>query len=368
MEQTETTQQGYAAIVLRNTKNAVSAVRFMPVTDALLSGGVLLGEITLLSYENPEAVVAALTRLSQSYDGVFIVCDKVLVTIARDAVARLTGKPFASDYLSETKEGLFAVLPADEKGVDIARAALIPAVERRRGDKCYSVVIRTVSAPAELVLSAISGALEEADESVSIHTGGGFGCERIEIVYNQKTPKLVMDAVVRVLANELKEYIYAMEDVGIAERLCDVLKLHKLRLSTAESFTGGGVGKAIVDIPGASKIYYEGINAYDNWSKMRRLGVNEYTLNSKGAVSHETAYEMAAGLLKEGHCDVAIATTGIAGPSSDGTGKPVGLFYIAVGSSDRVRVFEYRLDGSREEITQTAINLALFLTLKEISR
>lgn len=100
---------------------------------------------------------------------------------------------------------------------------------------------------------------------------------------------------------------------------------------------------------------------------MARLGVTDYTLKKFGAVSNETAYEMAAGLLKEGKCDLAVATTGIAGPDADGTDKPVGLCYIAVGTMDRVRVFRFLLDGDREAVTKRATNLALFLAYKEVN-
>ena len=75
---------------------------------------------------------------------------------------------------------------------------------------------------------------------------------------------------------------------------------------------------------------------------------------------------MAAGLIADGHCDLAVATTGIAGPQSDGTEKPVGLCYIAVGTREQVRVFRYRLNGDRDTITNTAVNLALFLAYREI--
>ncbi len=75
---------------------------------------------------------------------------------------------------------------------------------------------------------------------------------------------------------------------------------------------------------------------------------------------------MAAGLIAQGNCDVAVATTGIAGPKSDGSDKPVGLCFIAVGTKEKVRVYRYQLEGDREKITETAINLALFLTYKEI--
>ena len=75
---------------------------------------------------------------------------------------------------------------------------------------------------------------------------------------------------------------------------------------------------------------------------------------------------MAYGLLETGNCNLSIATTGIAGPKSDGTKKPVGLLYIAVGNEEHVSVYEYNLKGSRQSITETAINIALFLAFKKL--
>ena len=249
---------------------------------------------------------------------------------------------------------------------EIARAEIIPAVDKRRGTSYGSVVVRTVAAPAEKVLAAVADAQDEADGTLSIHASEIDGCGRIEVIYDGNTPKVTVDEIVRILASELEPYVYALEDVPIAERLFAALKLHRLKIATAESFTGGGVGQAIVSNPGASKVFYEGLNVYDEEAKKARLGVSEYTLKNKGAVSNETAYEMAAGLLRDGVCDVAVATTGIAGPDSDASGKPAGLCYIAVGTRERVRVFEYRLEGDRGAVTRKAVNLALFHAYKEI--
>ena len=76
---------------------------------------------------------------------------------------------------------------------------------------------------------------------------------------------------------------------------------------------------------------------------------------------------MAAGLLRGGNCELAIATTGLAGPRADGTNKPVGLCFLAAGTNERVRVFRFQLTGDRETITRTAINYALFLAYKQIA-
>ena len=358
----------YAGVVLRNNKNGLSSVGYAPVLDALLAGGVFLDEVVLLPYDAPARVSAALLRLSTECDGVFLVCARVLAPAAKDAVAAAAEGTFSEEYLLETEDCLFAVLPEGERGAALVRTEVVPRVDKRRRRTCARVVLRAVCAPQEKLKEVLAAADEAGKGRLSVHALEEYGCTRIEVLYDQETPKMIADEVVRILADGLKEYVYAMEDVSLGERLVAALKLHRLHVSTAESFTAGGVGREIVRVPGASVVFYEGINAYDNKAKHERLGVSDFTLMDKGAVSDQTAYEMAAGLLKQGHCDVAIATTGIAGPDADGTNKPVGLCYIAVGTRENVRVFRFHLSGDRETVTRTAINLALFLAYKEVSQ
>ncbi len=170
--------------------------------------------------------------------------------------------------------------------------------------------------------------------------------------------------VVRYIVGELKENIYAECDSSLGERLFDLLRLKNLKLSTAESFTAGRVVSSVLCNSGASAFVHEGVVSYSNESKMERLGVKREDLIREGAVSSVVAYQMCASLIKSGNCDVAIATTGIAGPNSDNTAKPVGLCYIAVGMKNGVHTYKYQLKGNREEITETAKNTALFLAIK----
>ncbi len=356
----------YACIVLRNTKNRLSSVRYPGVVDAFLSGGVPMEEVALLPYDCASALTSAITRLRCDCDGIFLVCDRVLCPSAKEAVSACAGQPFTEDFLLETPECLFGVFPANEAGESAVRNEAISRVDKRRGKRYSSIVIRTVGAPAEKLRAAVTAAREVCGDKLDFNIEEHFSDARLEVIYDSETPKMLADEVTRILATRLEDYAYAMEDVALAQRLFDVLKLHRMKISTAESFTGGGIGRRIVEIPGASALFYEGLNTYDNGSKEERLGVSAYTLKSHGAVSDEVAYEMAAGLIEQGHCDVAVATTGIAGPKSDNTDKPVGLCYIAVGTKEKVRVYRFHLDGDREKITETAINLALFLTYQEI--
>ena len=165
---------------------------------------------------------------------------------------------------------------------------------------------------------------------------------------------------------QLVDTVCALNEESIEKRLVQLLKQKNLKISVAESFTGGGIAKKITSVSGASEVYFEGINCYNETSKIKRLGVLEKTLQEKGAVSKETALEMAYGLLNTGDCDVAIATTGLAGPNSDSSGKPVGLCYLSIGIKDDVKVYEHIFTGTRQEITEKAIDCALNYAYKHI--
>lgn len=355
----------FAAVVLYNNHNSITSVDFSAVTDALLSGGVFLDETVILPYDAPAAVSGTLSRLETECDGIFVICDRALLYAAREAVSVVAGEPFEEEYLLSAQNCLYAVLPTGERGAEIVRSETVPAVNRKRGRMYCREIIRTICVPPELMQSALAHAREAAQGRLTLHMSEKNGNGRIELIYDQETPKMTSDEVVRILATELKEYIYSFNDEGIAERLVEALKVRRMHLSTAESFTGGGVGRAIVRVPGASSVFYEGLNTYDSGSKEERLGVSNFTLKTKSAVSDETAYEMAAGLIGQGHCDIAIATTGYAGPQSDDR-RPVGLCYLAIGTKENVRVYRRQLVGDREKITETAIQLALFLAFKEI--
>ena len=109
-----------------------------------------------------------------------------------------------------------------------------------------------------------------------------------------------------------------------------LLVKHKLTLATAESCTGGLIGHRLTEVPGSSQYFLGGIIAYSNEIKERVLGVSHATLEQHGAVSPETAIEMARGARRVLQTDIAVSATGIAGPGGGTADKPIGLTYIAV--------------------------------------
>ena len=171
---------------------------------------------------------------------------------------------------------------------------------------------------------------------------------------------------VREIFTAIKDVFYADYNVSLSETLFTLLKLGRKKIAVAESFTGGKVAAAIVKNAGASEYFTESIVAYSNESKISRLKVPQEEIKEFGAVSAKTAYRMAAGLFKSGAPDVAVATTGIAGPDGDGTGTPVGRCFIAVGTKNGIHTYKFDFTGNREEITDKGVNAALFFAVKTI--
>ncbi len=150
--------------------------------------------------------------------------------------------------------------------------------------------------------------------------------------------------------NELEE----LEDAVIA--LC---KQYGYRITTAESCTGGLISARLVNVSGASTCFDRSFVTYANEAKAEELGVSEETLRQFGAVSEETAREMAIGAQKRGKADVAVAVTGIAGPTGGTPEKPVGLVYVACAVKERVWVKRHQFGGNRTKNRENTTTVAL---------
>lgn len=157
--------------------------------------------------------------------------------------------------------------------------------------------------------------------------------------------------------------------MSIEKQTVELLKSKKLKLATAESCTGGLISKRITDVSGSSEVFEGGVVCYSNRFKENVLGVSPETLKKYGAVSRETAREMVKGVLSLTKADIAVAVTGIAGPSSDDTNKPVGLVYIAVsdGKSTIVKKLLNNFTGDvREQNRSTSADTALEMIMEAI--
>lgn len=159
------------------------------------------------------------------------------------------------------------------------------------------------------------------------------------------------------------DVIYADTDVSLAQRTIGLLYDNNLSMAAAESCTGGMLSSMLIDVPGSSDVFYEGVVSYSNLSKMDRLSVAEDTISEYGAVSEETALEMAQGLLKD-NVIIGVSTTGIAGPGGATESKPVGLVYVTVANLECFRTYKHLFYGERNDIRKFASQKALFHTIE----
>ncbi|MCB0309130.1 MAG: CinA family nicotinamide mononucleotide deamidase-related protein [Bdellovibrionales bacterium] len=208
--------------------------------------------------------------------------------------------------------------------------------------------------------------LEEAIDRCKLHE---IADSEIRVAYTASFPQV--DVTLSVLSNtqdslnlalseaqkrmldELGSYLVSEGGISIESRIISEFKRHEWTLSVAESFTGGLLSSKIIDVPGSSDVFERGWVTYSNRSKIDLLGVHSETLETYGAVSKECAMEMARGAKSMSGSTIAVATTGIAGPSGATSKKPVGLSYIAVigpnieESNLKVGEFQFQWDRNR---------------------
>jgi PncC family amidohydrolase len=158
------------------------------------------------------------------------------------------------------------------------------------------------------------------------------------------------------------------DERALAEAVLALSRAREWKLATAESCTGGLVGAALTEVPGASAVYVGGIVAYSDDVKRAQLAVRAETLREYGAASGETAAEMATGARRVLAADVAVAVTGVAGPGGGTPDKPVGLVYVTVDSPDGDSTERLQLEGDRNAIREQAAHAALRLLHRHLTQ
>lgn len=170
------------------------------------------------------------------------------------------------------------------------------------------------------------------------------------------------------LENILKENVFGYGGDSLSSALGKLLLHNKRTLACAESLSGGLLSSKITDSAGSSAYFKNSFITYCDDSKMKFLGVREETLKNFGAVSEETAREMAFGCIKESASDYAISLTGLAGPGGGSKEKPAGIVYIGIAHKKSCEVYKNIFSGTRVEIKEKAANAALDLLRRKIKR
>lgn len=153
--------------------------------------------------------------------------------------------------------------------------------------------------------------------------------------------------------------IYGFDEESLEYIVYKLLKNKNMTISIAESCTGGMISSRLTNVSGVSAVFMNSIVTYSNQAKMKFLNVKEETLLKHGAVSAETAQEMALGIKQVSNTDVGISVTGVAGPDGGTAEKPVGLFYIGLAMGDRVEAHRFCFPASREKVRWNAATRAL---------
>jgi nicotinamide-nucleotide amidase len=170
--------------------------------------------------------------------------------------------------------------------------------------------------------------------------------------------KLIMQPVIDEIKKRAGDCLYSDSDQPLDVVVANLLLEKNITISTAESCTGGLISETLTNISGISKVFIGGAVTYSNESKVELLGVNNQTLQNCGAVSRETATEMAEGIRKRLKTDIGVSITGIAGPKGGTPEKPVGLVFIGLATDNGTITKELRLLGNRNRIrTITALHV-----------
>lgn len=237
-----------------------------------------------------------------------------------------------------------------------------PFLNRLEPEGIYSKMVKICGFGESKVESMITDILEsQTNPTIAPYAKTGEVHLRITAkAINEETADEMMEPMMEELYRRFGSQIFTTEEaVTLEETIVELLKEKGKTVTTAESCTGGLVAGRLLNVPGASSVYMEGYITYSNEAKEKLLGVSHSTLEQCGAVSKETACEMAEGAAKAAGADLAISVTGIAGPDGGTKEKPVGLVYVGCYADGEARAYEFHFTGNRAKNRESTVAKAL---------
>ncbi|MGB9857891.1 MAG: competence/damage-inducible protein A [Dictyoglomaceae bacterium] len=245
---------------------------------------------------------------------------------------------------------------------------VVPYLSKFSNEVLYSKILRLCEIGESYMEEKIIDLIEnQTNPTIAPYAKEGEVILRITArAKNEELAKEIIKPIEEEIRKRLGEYIYGEGETTLEETIGKILIEKKLTISIAESCTGGMIISKLINFPGISKVLKEGIVAYSNESKIKRLGVNEKTIKEFGAVSKECAMEMARGIALSSGTKIGLSTTGIAGPEGGTLEKPVGLVYVGLYIDGKLKYKEYRFSGDREKIRTLTTMYALNWLRREI--
>ena len=258
-------------------------------------------------------------------------------------------------HLNNDRMDVFAMPGVPREMKDMMSNTIIPWIHDKTKSKIYVRTLRTTGA-MESVLAEKMADVTEDTRPVTVAFLPQFTGVDIRLMCPEKNPLIEIEGKIR---DKVDKYIYATGTVDLEEIVGDMLSERGYTIATAESCTGGLIGHRLTNVPGSSTYFLGGVISYSNDMKMKTLGIQENTLQEFGAVSKQTATEMAHGARDFFGSDLAIAVTGIAGPGGGTAEKPVGLVYITLVHNDTVWAKKFKFSTDRKLNNRLSSQVAL---------
>lgn len=240
----------------------------------------------------------------------------------------------------------------------------------KKSDKnaIYSNVVKIIGVGESKAAEELADLISMTNPTVATYAKTGEVHIRVTAsAGSEKDAKALVKPVVKEIKSRYPDNVYSTDaDETLEEAVVKLLSKKGLSIATAESCTGGLLSGTIVNAAGASEVFNGGYVTYSNKLKKKALGVKKSSLEKYGAVSKQVAGEMAKGALKEAKADIAVSTTGIAGPGGGSNEKPVGLVYIGCAVNGKVYVEKHLFSGNRSKVRQSAVVTALSMIRKYV--
>jgi nicotinamide-nucleotide amidase len=359
--------------VLERADGAVTTGGLGPTVDDLTKDAVAAAVGTTLELHEPSvrAIEARFAALGRS--GPIAENNRRQAILPRGSIVLENPHGTAPGFVAVRADGKFVAcmpgVPREMKPMLAER--LVPWLAQRYAlhDAIFTRTLHTVGIPEsdlDARIEPLFRTLENPKIAVLAHEF------KVDVKIMAKArDRAAADAAIAPVEAELRERIgsgiFGVDEESLESALLARLAARGLTLGTAESITGGGIADALVRVPGASAVFRGGIVAYDNAVKAGLLGVGEDLLREHGAVSEPVALAMARGACARIGTDLALATTGIAGPTGATEGKPVGLVYIALASkTGEASARRVTLPGNRDDVRRRSVVLALNLLWRHL--
>ncbi|MBE5761149.1 MAG: competence/damage-inducible protein A [Clostridiales bacterium] len=235
--------------------------------------------------------------------------------------------------------------------IDMFEKQVLPYLKENCSAGIHSRILRLFGIGESQLEFQIKDLMESSNPTVAPYAGFGEVTLRLTVKCpNDADPNKYLDPMETEIRRRVGDFIYGYGNEKLETVAAKMLVEKGVTISTAESLTGGMVASTLIDYPGISSVMLSSVVAYSNEAKINILGVKEETLRAHGAVSREVAAQMAEGMRKLSGSDVAVSTTGIAGPGGATDKKPVGLVYIGFADKNGTRAYELNLRGDRERV------------------